>query len=423
MAQSGYTPISLYYSTTAAATPSSSNLTNGELAINITDGILYYKNSSGTVVPLSSSSGGITWQSVQSANFTATAGNAYPINTTSAAITVTLPASPTSGQLIGLLDYAGTFATNNVVVNPNGNNLNGATSSVKLDQNNEGITFVYSGATQGWVSYSSYKAITPPATTYSASYLVVAGGAGGGGEIGGGGGAGGMLTGTATFTPGVTYTTTVGAGGGGNSAGSASSLTGSGLTSITTVGGGQGGAGYGSAQTPGSAGGSGGGGGNGPVAGGSGTSGQGNNGGVGGYNGPSSYPSGGGGGGKGAVGSGGSGNNGGAGGAGGASSITGSSVTYAGGGGGGGDGSGGSGQAGGGNGGGPGGSGGSASANTGSGGGGGGTGASPGSGGSGVVILSVPTANYSGIKTGSPTITTSGSNTIIKFTASGSYTA
>jgi hypothetical protein len=35
----------------------------------------------------------------------------------------------------------------------------------------------------------------------------------------------------------------------------------------------------------------------------------------------------------------------------------------------------------------------------------------------------VPTANYSGIKTGSPTITTSGSNTIIKFTASGSYTA
>jgi hypothetical protein len=40
-----------------------------------------------------------------------------------------------------------------------------------------------------------------------------------------------------------------------------------------------------------------------------------------------------------------------------------------------------------------------------------------------VVIFSVPTANYTGTTTGSPTITTSGSNTIIKFTASGSYTA
>ena len=66
--------------------------------------------------------------------------------------------------------------------------------------------------------------------------------------------------------------------------------------------------------------------------------------------------------------------------------------------------------------------------NTGGGGGGGGgqynvVGPNAYSGGSGVVILSVPTANYSGTTTGSPTITTSGANTIIKFTASGSYTA
>jgi hypothetical protein len=37
--------------------------------------------------------------------------------------------------------------------------------------------------------------------------------------------------------------------------------------------------------------------------------------------------------------------------------------------------------------------------------------------------LSIATANYTGITTGSPTVTTSGSNTIIKFTSSGSYTA
>jgi hypothetical protein len=39
------------------------------------------------------------------------------------------------------------------------------------------------------------------------------------------------------------------------------------------------------------------------------------------------------------------------------------------------------------------------------------------------VILSIPTSSYSGITTGSPVITTSGSNTIIKYTSSGSYTA
>lgn len=49
MAQSGYTPIQLYYSTTASATPSTGNLNNGELAINITDGRLYYKDNAGSL--------------------------------------------------------------------------------------------------------------------------------------------------------------------------------------------------------------------------------------------------------------------------------------------------------------------------------------------------------------------------------------
>ena len=55
MAQSGYTPIQLYYSTTAAAVPTSGNLASGELGINITDGKLYYKNNSGVVTLLASS--------------------------------------------------------------------------------------------------------------------------------------------------------------------------------------------------------------------------------------------------------------------------------------------------------------------------------------------------------------------------------
>jgi len=54
MAQTNYTPISLYYSTTAAATPTSGNLVSGELAINITDEKLYFKNAAGTVKLLAS---------------------------------------------------------------------------------------------------------------------------------------------------------------------------------------------------------------------------------------------------------------------------------------------------------------------------------------------------------------------------------
>jgi len=54
MSQAGYTPIQLYYSTTAAAVPVNTNLANGELAINITDGKLYYKDNGGTVRLLAS---------------------------------------------------------------------------------------------------------------------------------------------------------------------------------------------------------------------------------------------------------------------------------------------------------------------------------------------------------------------------------
>jgi len=49
MAASGYTPISLYYSATAAAAPTAGNLVAGELALNTNDGKLYYKDSSNAV--------------------------------------------------------------------------------------------------------------------------------------------------------------------------------------------------------------------------------------------------------------------------------------------------------------------------------------------------------------------------------------
>ena len=260
--------------------------------------------------------------------------------------------------------------------------------------------------------------------TYAANYLIVAGGGGGGSPgnpsyLGGGGGAGGLLSGTTTLTPGNVYSFTVGAGGAQNSNGNNS--TGFSLSAIaggaggTTSGGSSGGSGGGAAASSSA------------YSGGAGTAGQGYAGGnsvglAGGYAGA-------GGGGASMVGYNATANNGGNGGDGVALSITGTSTYYAGGGGGGCF-SGGSGAGSGGQGGGGAGAlysnttatGTSGSTNTGGGGGGSYQG-SAGSGGSGVVILSVPTASYSGVTTGSPTITTSGSNTIITFTASGSYTA
>jgi hypothetical protein len=354
----------------------------------------------------------ITWQSVQTTNFTAVAGNGYPVNTTSAGITVTLPVSASTGDTIQIVDYAGTFNSNNLTINPNGLNLNGNTSNTTISQKNEGLQLTYVDATQGWKQILASN--EGQAVPYTASYLIVAGGGAGGYGGGGGGGAGGYLSSTTTLTQSTVYTITVGGGGTAAGATVSGSGTNSSITGLTAAVGG-GGAGNGAnsisgASNNGASGGSGGGGGgyDGAVTrtGGSGTSGQGNAGGSGNPNG--TYYGAGGGGGSGGAGGNGTSSAGGTSGSGTASSITGSSVTYAAGGTGSGA-SGGTGSAG--------------TTNTGNGGNGGSNGSFyGGNGGSGVVILSVPTANYSGVTTGSPTITTSGSNTIIKFTTSGSYT-
>lgn len=372
--------------------------------------------------------GPLVWNPVRSTSFNAIAGNAYPVNTTSAAVTVTLPASPTIGQAVQITDYAGTFATNACTIARNGSNIAGQAANSLLSVNRTSLAFVYIDATQGWIAYSAFVA-TGIGQGYSASYLIVAGGGGG---ASGGGGAGGLLSGTSTLIPTTVYSVTVGAGGTASNGaiGSPEATNGGNSTglSLTAIGGGKGMSVGNNGGTAGN-GGSGGGGGSysAASAGGTGTSGQGNNGGGNNSQTASPYPAGGGGGASAAGNVPANSSTAGAGGAGTASSITGSSVTYAGGGGGGvyAAGTGGAGGSGGGGNGGQNATAGTAgTANTGGGGGGGGSlSASNGTGGSGVVILSVPTANYTGTTTGSPTVTTSGSNTIIKFTASGSYTA
>lgn len=302
----------------------------------------------------------------------------------------------------------------------------------------------------GQISVGQFRGAFVP-TPYSVDYLVIGGGGGGGGASpnsadGGGAGAGGYRNSYAsetsgggaasqssrTFNPQTVYTITIGQGGAGRTGqpagrctgggkGNTSSLAGSDITNVSSSGGG-----IGSDITLPSAsddGSSGGGGSNFGPSGGTGTANEG-------FNGGSNL----GGGPTGQTGGGGSakelGNTPGQGhgGNGLASSITGAPVLRGGGGGGGGSPSrGNAGEPGGTGGGGDGGSSGPGQAGTANTGGGGGGGGGPGignggNGGSGVVILRMPTLNYTGTTTGSPTVQTDGSDTILTFTGSGTYT-
>lgn len=99
----------------------------------------------------SDGSSGMTLGAVQTANFTAVANYEYPINTTSGAVTMTMPASPTAGQRVGFLDYANKFDANNLTLNPNGSKFAGNTSNVTISTKGTSAIMLYVDSTQGWV--------------------------------------------------------------------------------------------------------------------------------------------------------------------------------------------------------------------------------------------------------------------------------
>ena len=101
MSATNYTPIQLYYSTTASAVPVNTNLANGELAINIQDEKLYFKNAAGTVKLLASNA------------------TSAPVTTFSAGTTGLTPNTATSGAI----SLGGTLGTAN-----GGTNLTSFTS-------------------------------------------------------------------------------------------------------------------------------------------------------------------------------------------------------------------------------------------------------------------------------------------------------
>ena len=166
----------------------------------------------------------------KTATFTAVSGEGYFVNTTGGVVTVNLPAG-SAGAIVSVSDYAGTAATNNILISANGTEkIESGTTDARIYENRDAITLVYVDAVQGWlpVNNNEKSGILPPAfitatggtittvcTDYkvhtftgpgtftvcsvgnplgssTVDYLTVAGGGGGGYDGGGGGGAGGF---------------------------------------------------------------------------------------------------------------------------------------------------------------------------------------------------------------------------------------
>lgn len=264
--------------------------------------------------------GTVDWQTTpKTATFTAVSGEGYFANTSGGVFNITLPASPSAGDIVAVKDYGLSFQTNNLTVDRNGSNINGSSSTNPvLSTEGQSVVFVYVDATKGWIPTQddsstiqaespSYMVATggtvttcgnckihtftgPGTLTVTAvgnslgsdklGYMVVAGGAGGGGGGGGGGGAAGgfreakgtnvcytasplAAPATITVTAGPTaYPITVGGGGTASSSGpEAPSSTRGGdgsnsvFSTITAEGGGGGGGGPQATGNPGGSGG------------------------------------------------------------------------------------------------------------------------------------------------------------------------
>ena len=113
--------------------------------------------SSGNIT-LSTSTATITAQntpiwntSTQSTSFTASAGNQYFIDTSTAAVTLTLPSSAVIGDEIRVLDATGTFDTNNLTVGRNSHKIQRDASDLTVTTEGAAFALVYHNSTNGWL--------------------------------------------------------------------------------------------------------------------------------------------------------------------------------------------------------------------------------------------------------------------------------
>ena len=97
--------------------------------------------------------GSVNWQtgSIKTSTFTAVSGEGYFVDTSSSAITMTLPASAVRGDEVHIIDYAATADTNNITVGRNSHKIQGASSDLTVATERAAFTLVYVDSTQGWL--------------------------------------------------------------------------------------------------------------------------------------------------------------------------------------------------------------------------------------------------------------------------------
>jgi len=153
----------------ATGTIANNKLANTSITINGTSIAL---GASGEIVA------GTDWQAPTvadgSTELNTEAGKGYFLDTNAGVIEVKLPTSPTRGDTVILVDYAGTFATNNVLVNTGTTNLDSTTSRVyKIETNDTIAEFVYVDSAKGWITRINTTAGTTPTSALIAGQLGV----------------------------------------------------------------------------------------------------------------------------------------------------------------------------------------------------------------------------------------------------------
>ena len=115
---------------------------NGYILKSTTGGVLSWEEAD---------AGGTSWQAVKTTTYTAVAGQGVFANTSSGAWTLTLPSSPSIGDEVSVVDYAGTFDTNNLTIARNGKNIQGSAADLTVATERAGLTLVFTDDTQGWL--------------------------------------------------------------------------------------------------------------------------------------------------------------------------------------------------------------------------------------------------------------------------------
>lgn len=154
MPAAGKTKLQILRSTTATSVPSPSILDVGELAVNTADRKLYSKHSDGTVFQIGSTGvAEATWTDATS-SFTGVAGGKYLINTSGIAVgqffDVTLPATPSLGNLILFVDAIGNFHNRPLRIKRNGELIMGLAEDMLVNSRYAAFGLIYYSAAAGW---------------------------------------------------------------------------------------------------------------------------------------------------------------------------------------------------------------------------------------------------------------------------------